>query len=53
MRHLFQIHHDIENRKNFRLMFNKPYASNAVKDKSFTLFIVAFKDDVRLSGNVD
>jgi hypothetical protein len=45
--------HDIENRKNFPLMFNKFYASNAVKDKSFTQFIVAFQDDVSFSGNVD
>jgi hypothetical protein len=44
--------HDIENRKNFLLMSNKCYASNAVGDKSFTLFIVAFKDDVSFSGNV-
>ena len=44
--------HDIENRKNFPLMFNKFYASNAVKDKIFTLFIVAFQDDVSFFGNV-
>ena len=45
--------HDIENSKNFPLMFNKFYASNAVKDESFTLFIVAFKDDVSFSGDAD
>jgi len=44
--------HDIENRKNFPLMSNKFYASNAVEEKSFTLFIVAFKDDVSFPVNV-